>query len=219
MCEPSSIMAASLAISVVSGVAGHMAQQAQADAQMQYQSNLQDAHNAAALNNANSAIREQVETSAAERTAEMQEKQSTAQELFNLQTERLRAQGEAAASSEAAGTAYDMLMGDYMRQEAQKKDVLQQQLKMQGVQHDFTVSGARDRADSRIKAQSGFVASPVSQPSWGLTALGIGADVGGKLGSFFPSSGSGGGSSGAAGGKKTYYDPALQQRVSSPVRH
>lgn len=188
MCElGTALLASSLAISLASGVAGHMAQQAQADAQMQYQTALGNAHNQAALNNANSAIREQVEQSAAERTAQMQEQEATRQELFNLQVERLKAQGEAAASSEAAGTAYDMLMNDYRRTEAQKQDVLKEQLKMQGVQHDFTVSGARDRADSRIKSQSGFVAAPVSYPSWGLTALGIGGDMAGKGLSYYNS--------------------------------
>lgn len=184
MCPPV-LLAASLAISLAAGVAGHMAQQAQSDAQVKYQEALGNAHNEAAVNNANSAIREQVEQAAAERTAQMQEQEATSRELFNLQIERLKAQGEAAASSEAAGNAYDMLMADYNRQEAQKKDVLQEQLKMQGVQHDFTVSGGRDRADSRIKAQQGFTASPVSQPSWGLTALGIGADMASKGTSYY----------------------------------
>jgi hypothetical protein len=175
------MLVTSLAIAVASGVANHMAQQSQAEAQADYQKALGEAHNAAAVQTANSAIREQVEQSAAERTTQMQEQAAAGEQLFTLQTQRLKAQGEAAASSEAAGTALDMLMADYRRTEAQKQDVIGAQLQMQGVQHDFAISGAKDRADSRIKGQSGFVPSPVSYPSWGLTALGIGADVTGKV--------------------------------------
>lgn len=173
MCEPTTLLIASLALTAATGVAGHMGQQAQADAQTKYQETMGRAHNDAAKQNAQSAIREQGEQSAAERTTQLQEQAAASHEMQTLQAERLRAQGEAVASSQAAGTAFDMLLADYKRTEARKKDIIKQQLEMQGAAHDFTVSGFRDRTDSRLKGQSGFIASPVGQPSWALTGLGI----------------------------------------------
>lgn len=176
MCPPV-LLAASLAISLASGIASHMAQQQQANAQTKYQEAMGNAQNAANLNNAESAIREQTEQSTAERTSQMQSQAASAQAQFDLRQEALKAQGQAAASSQASGGAFDMLMADYKRVQAQKKDVMQEQLKMNGVQHDFAVGGLHDRADSRIKAQQGFIASPVTQPSWVLTGLGIAGDM------------------------------------------
>lgn len=185
MCEPTSItFAISLAITAITSIAQHKAQESAAKANLNYQEAQGRAHNKAMLQTADSAIREQVEQSAAERTAQMQEQEATGQQIFDLQTERLRRQGEAVASSQASGTSLDMLMADYHRVEAQKKDVMKEQMRMQGVQHDFAVSGMRDQTDSRIKAQQGFIGSPVSFPDWGLTALGIGADMAGKMSSY-----------------------------------
>lgn len=178
MCEPTSILlAASLAISVASGVAGYMGQDAQAKAQGNYQKDVAKSYNAAALNNANAAIKEQTEKSAAERTNQVQAQAATSQQLMDLKQERMKAQGTALASSQSSGTALDMLMADYNRLEAQKKDVMQEQLRMKGVSSDFAVSGYRDQAEAHINSQQGFVASPVGQPSWALTALGIGGSA------------------------------------------
>lgn len=171
------MLAASLAISVASGVAGYMSQDSQSQAQSDYQKAMAKSYNDAALTNANHAITEQTEKSAAERTSQMQEQAATSQQLIDLKQERMKAQGTALASSQSSGTALDMLMADYNRLEAQKKDVMQEQLRMKGVSSDFAVSGYRDAAEARINSQQGFVASPVGQPSWALTALGIGGSA------------------------------------------
>lgn len=183
MCPPV-ILAISLAISVASAIAAQQQQQEQAKAQTRYQENLGKAHNEAAVQNAENAIKEQTEQSAAERMAQMQTQEATGQKMFDLQTERLRAQGEAAASSRASGTAFDMLMADYRRVESQKRDVTRHQREMAGVQTENAVAALRDRANARITSQQGFVASPVAQPSWGITALGIAGDMADKTSTY-----------------------------------
>lgn len=169
--------AASLAIAAASGAASYQASSSSAKAQMAYQRNQQRAHNEAAQQNAQSAIKEQVEASAAERVAQMQDTQAAEEKIFDNKKDRLQAQGQAVASSMADGTAFDQLVRDYLRTEARIKDVTKQQLAMQNVQRDFTVSGYKDRAQGRIDAQQGFIPAPVNQPSWGLAALGIAKDA------------------------------------------
>lgn len=177
MCPPLIVFAA---VTIAAGVASHMQQEAQAKSQVKYQEAQGKAHNEAITQNAKNAIREQTEQSTAERMAQMQTQEATGQKMFDLQTERLKAQGEAAASSRASGTAFDMLMSDYKRVQAQKKDVLAHQREMSGVQSDLAVHGLRDKADSRLNSQQGYIASDVSKPSWGITALGIAGSVAGK---------------------------------------
>lgn len=175
MCEPMSIVASVLA--VAGGVMSHMQASAQADAQYDYQkAQLKASHEAQKIN-AESAIREQGESSKAERIAEMQEQATTSQNIIDLQREAMRAKGTAAASSQAAGENFNMLMREYDQIKAQQKDVHQEQLKMSKVQREIAVRGAHDRADSRIKGARSYVPSATSYPSWGVTGLGIGSNL------------------------------------------
>lgn len=184
MCPPV-VLAVSLAISVASAIAAQQQQQQQAKAQAKYQKEQGRAHNEAAIQNAQNAIREQTEQSAAERMAEMQNQEATSQKIQGLQTERLQAQGEAMASSRASGTAFDMLMSDYHRVESQKKDVMRHQREMSGVQTENTVKALGDKADSRINSQRRFVASPIAQASWGMAALGAAGDMSNKVSTYY----------------------------------
>lgn len=183
MC-PMTMTAISMAVAAASAIASHRQQEQQAKAQVNYQEAQGKAHNEAIVQNAKNAIREQTEQSTAERMAQMQTQEATGQKMFDLQTERLKAQGEAAASSRAAGTAFDMLMADYNRVQAQKKGILAHQREMSGVQSDLAVQGLRDKADSRLNSQQGFIASSVSRPSWGITALGIAGNAADKTASY-----------------------------------
>ena len=175
MCEPVSIITGVLA--VAGAVAGHMQQQSAADAQVKNQEAMMDATNAAMMQTAKSAITEQIEQSAADRIGQAQEQQKTAIDKQLLQKETLEARGTAMASSQAAGGALNALIRDYNRTEAQKQSIQDQQMKMQGAQHDMYVSSRRDATESRIKGQQGYVPSSVTGPSWLATGLGIGSGI------------------------------------------
>ncbi len=176
MCEAiSATTMAGLAIAsaVASTSASLYAQQQQSDAQASYQSAMSDEYARTAKLNQEAANKEYIEAAAAERINEMQQQASASEELQKLQQEKMQKQGQALASSEAAGTALDALMADYERSAAQKRDVIMQQLDMVGVNADTAISGYKDKAEARMKSQSNYVSSPINQPNYLGGALSI----------------------------------------------
>ena len=173
-----SAFVASLAIAAASAVASDQAARADAKAQKAYQEAQMRAHNEASTQTANSAIKEQVEQSAAERTQQMQHNAAAAREQQKIQADYLQKKGTAIASSpNAGGASLDALMADYGRAYAVNRDVVQQQLEMQGVAADINVRGYRDRADSHIKAQRRYIPGSVRGPNTLATALGFAGDA------------------------------------------
>lgn len=173
MCEPTTI--ASLAVMAISTAASMYAQKEQADAQADYQEEQSAEYARVTKINQENANREFVESSTAERIKQMQNQDAASQEMQALQRERLEKQGQALASSETSGMALDSLMTDFMRSEAQKKDVIKQQLDMAGVSADTAISGYGDRRKSRMNSQGSYITSPVNGPNYLAGALQIGA--------------------------------------------
>jgi len=171
MCGIMAGLATSLAIA--STAASLHAQQQQADAQASYQSAMSEEYARTAKLNQEAANKEYIEAAAAERINQMQQQASASEELQKLQQEKMQKQGQALASSEAAGTALDALMADYERSAAQKRDVIMQQLDMVGVNADTAISGYKDKAEARMKSQSNYVSSPINQPNYLGGALSI----------------------------------------------
>jgi hypothetical protein len=165
---------AGLALAIMSTVASTYAQKEQADAQKAYQEAQSAEYARVAELNQESANREFVESTTAERIKQMQERAAAAVEEQRIQRERLEKQGQALASSEASGMALDALMADFYRSEAQKKSIIQQQLDMSRVGSEITIGGYKDRRDSRMKSQSNYITSPVNQPNYLASALQIG---------------------------------------------
>lgn len=177
MCDYGvSAVIASLAIAAASAVVNDQSQQAQARSQRAYAEAQIRAQNEASERNAQEAIKEQINETAAARTQQMQEQQAAANEIQKSQTEMLQKRGTALASSNAAGNALDALWADYERQDAVNRDTVKQQLEMQGVGHDFTVNALRDRADGRISSHGAFIPAPIAQPNRLATGLGFLSD-------------------------------------------
>ncbi len=175
MCEPTTaLFITSLAISALAGGAQHMAANDAASAQKAYQEAQMRANNEARLQNAQNAIKEQNEQTTAERMQQMQHEQSAAREKQKNQADFLQKRGTALASSpNAGGASLDALMADYSRAYAMSNDVVDEQLKMQGVAADTSVRGYRDRAESRINSQQGYIPTPVQGPNALAAALGF----------------------------------------------
>lgn len=165
---------AGLALAIASTIASTYAQSEQAEAQKAYQEAQSAEYARAAKINQESANREFVESTTAERIKQMQERASAAEEEQRIQRERLEKQGRALASSETSGMALDALMADFYRSEAQKRSIIQQQLDMARVGSEITIGGYKDRRDSRMNSQSRYITSPVNQPNYLASALQIG---------------------------------------------
>lgn len=175
MCEP--ISAAALALSVASTAASLYGQAQNAEAQGKYQKAQAEEYNRSAQINAQNAIREQNEQSAAERTSQMQQEASASEETQRVQREKAEKMGTMMASAQGAGQSMEFLMADYERAEAQRKDVIRQQLEMVGVNSDFVVKSHRDRASARISTQPRYIAAPIAQPNYLAGALQIGGSA------------------------------------------
>lgn len=175
MCDAATaLFVSSLALSAAQATAGYMGASQNAQEQKAYQEAQARAYNEAAQQNAQNAIKEQVEQTAAERTKEMQQNAAAAREQQKIQTDFLQKRGTAIASSpNAGGASLDSLMADYERAYAMHKDVVDEQLKMQGVASDINVRGYRDRAESRINTQQGYIPAPVYGPNAMASALGF----------------------------------------------
>ena len=171
------MMAVSLAISAITAGVTYMEQSAAAQNQYDYQMAQQRAHNEATVRNAEEAIKEQGEQSAAERIRQMQQQSVAANDIQRYQREAMMKQGNAMASSQASGTALDMLMADYERAYAINKDAANQQLEMQGVSADTNIRAYRDQAAGRISAQKGYIPQAISQPSLLAAGLGFAGDA------------------------------------------
>ena len=173
MCPPV-LLAASLAIAAASSYASYQSGNEQADAQEAYQRAQQEAHNQAAKQNADLAIKEQIEQTAAERTKQMQDNEVAANEIQKNQREMLQKKGTAVASSPyGAGLSFDALMADFERSKAQNQNVIQEQLRLQGIASDINVRGFRDSAQARISSQQGYIPAPVNRPSALAAGLGF----------------------------------------------
>lgn len=173
------MMATSLALATASAIATDQGQRADARSQKAYQEAQMRAHQNAAMQNANSAIKEQVEKSAAERQQQMQQNEAGAREMQKHRLDYLQKKGAAVASSEyGSGLSFEGLMADYNRAYGMNRDVTQQQLDMYAESADHSLRAYRDEADSRIKSQrTGFMPAPIRGPNTLATALSLGGEA------------------------------------------
>lgn len=177
MCDFGLSTGLALAMAAASSVTQHIAANEEASAQAAYQAAQQKANNEAAVQNANAAIREQVEQTAAERTQQMQHNDAAARDKQANQKDFLQKRGTALASSSSNGLALEALMADYERAYAFNNDVIDEQLKMQGASADINVRGYRDRADSRISSHQGYIPTPIKGTSTLASGLSLAGNV------------------------------------------
>lgn len=168
MCEPASIIAGA------SAVAGLVGQIMTSQSEAAYQEAQSKEYARTAKLNQEAANKEFIEASAQERIAQMQQNDAASSELQSIQRERMEKMGEAVASSNAAGSALNTLYADYYRQEAQKRDVVKQQLDMVGVNADTNIQAYRDKALARGTTQQSYIARAASTPDYLGAAFKIG---------------------------------------------
>lgn len=177
MCEPISIAAstmyaASLAVTAVTGIVGYIGQQNMAEAQYEAQ-----VANNEALRNAS--ISDMVQKGNDLNSREQQENASTALNIQNQKQQAQRAAATAGATSESAGLSFEALMADYDQQYLNYADSQMQQLGFNTDQIARNRESIEAQAESRING--GWDNTPIAQPSLGLTLLGIGSSA---LGSY-----------------------------------
>jgi hypothetical protein len=160
MCEPTTIAVASLAVTAASGVANYMAQSAQADAQEDYNRQLQENAKQAYLNDIE-ALRLQQDQDEGSAQDEIVKNQIAAREA------RARAK-TAAGEAGVSGLSVDALLADYDRQEANFTDSVLANLGSRTQQRKAEENAAVTRYQSRYNS-----ASPVSRPSMLNTGLNI----------------------------------------------
>lgn len=178
MCEPVStttMFYTALAVSAASAGMSYMGQMQNAEAQAKYQE-AQAAENARYMQeNAELANNAYIDKTAQENLRLVQTEEAAGQEIEQVHAERLQKVGTAMATSEAAGLSVNMLMGDYLRQEATYKNNVRRQLEMDYDQASMNMQGFRAEAQGRAASVRPYVASPVSTPS----LLGTGLQIAG----------------------------------------
>lgn len=179
MCGPMAIGITTLAIGVISSVASYAQNEAQAQAQSAYQEAQAEQYLKAANQNNKAAQIEYVEKSAAERIGQMQEQKAAAEKVQDQQKERLRNQGTMIASSNAAGVAFDQLMGEYERQEANNKQRIREQYLNTAVNSELNLASFKRQTENRINSQQDYVYMDSSASASTYNAIGLGLGIAG----------------------------------------
>lgn len=166
--DPLTLTMASLAISGAQAVAQHKAADAQADAQEEYNQQLQK--------NAEQAYNNELE---ALRLQQHQDEAQAKQKIVQNQKQAIQARSRAkTAAGEAgvSGLSVDALLGDFERQEAEFKDAVRENLDNRNQQRQQEAISAGTRLQSRQNS-----VQPVNRPS----VLGTGLQIAGNaVGAF-----------------------------------
>lgn len=163
------------AVSVASTVASLAANQVAAAEEVH-------AINEANQYNAAQAIKEQTDLSSQEGIKRQQERQALANEKLSLKQESMQKSATAAASSNAAGNAYDMLMNEYARANANNMSVIDQQNAMQDLGYNIATQGYKDRAEARIGSMQSYKQSTAGTA---LSYIGAGLGIAGGIAGGF----------------------------------
>ena len=179
MCGPTALAAASLAIGVASSGVQYMGQAQAAASQADYQNRLAIQREEQRQQNAEAAIDAYIKQTEDEGIRVQQQREAAAVEHQDVARRRLEAQGEARASSEAAGMSFDMLMRDFERSELRHRNVLTRQSELDTDESQRRIAGYA-AAQDRINSVTPYTPQPVQSPSIlgaGLQMIGTGIDV------------------------------------------
>lgn len=229
MCNPTALIAGvGLAISAVSSYASYQtqsaqfmynaeynnrmmmaqyeAQMAQRQAEIEYQKHAHAVEQANAMNQQKFIINNAKAANAAHDDVITQElerqdvtKAGAAQESMRIQRERKQAQAETMASSKGAGMNLDMLMRDYMRQEANYVDSVMFNANVDNRLSYWRMAESEAKAKSRTNSVKPYVGNPLpgitpwkpinpgpqqAAPSALVAGLGFGSSALGTLSQF-----------------------------------
>ena len=177
MCDPVTLTAVSIGMSVVTAGAKYMGEQQQAESQANYQQELGRARNEQMLDNANRANEEYLRTTMEYNRREREEGLKTADEkekVSRVALEEREAAKLAAAEAGVAGLSVDALVSDYYRDEARSHDRLDQNKGIVVSEIESRKEAAQRTAEGRIGSIQPFVPSPITQPSFLGSALEVG---------------------------------------------
>lgn len=157
MCEPTTgtLLASQIVFAALSTGAQYMAAMEEADNHNSYMRQRQEQ----TTENALAAYRNETTQ---ETNRLLQEDQAASQELQEIRKQSRKQAGEAMASSNAMGTNLDYLLEDYLREEANYKSAVRQELHWKRQQSDFNMKSYQSNAQSRINST---VYQPQSKPS------------------------------------------------------
>lgn len=171
MCMPAVALtagqafAASLAAGAVTSAVSYVGQRSTANAQADYQTQLQEQQNDYIERNALAARTAYIEEAAATNSRMGQQQEAASEELQQLSRERLNAQGTAKATSESAGLSFDGLMRDFFREEGKYRNNVRRQLEWDMDEGTRQISGLRAKAQGRSNSVTPYTPQPVSSPS------------------------------------------------------
>lgn len=170
-------MGVGLAISAATAAFNAHQQGKAAEANAEYQGEMQQMYKEVAEKNAKMAIQEYGEQSAAENVALGQSQEAAAREKLQIRKERLQKMGTAMASSEAAGQALQYLMGDFYRQEANYREAVTRQYDLDKVNTGIRKGNARAVANNRGQSYQRYIGQDTPGPNLMATALQIGGSA------------------------------------------
>ena len=177
MCEPTTLMVISIAMSAATTLAATSAQQQQAQAQADHQKQSADAAVANSLNQYASIQR---------RTLEEREAAAGALEENNIEAAQARARAKVAASAAGVtGLSTQNLIADIFNQEGRKDQAVRTNL-------SFVEAQLADQQQSIFAGAQSAVnqgSTPIFAPSYASAALKIGADSLGAYNTYFPEGG------------------------------
>jgi len=168
MCEPTTIMATTAAISAASTATSAIAKNQQAEAQAQHQQQVFQ-------RNKERALEARTQKVFMENLRQQQEAQAASQRIQKTERQAAEARSRArvaAGESGVSGRSVDALLADFYQQEAEFRSAVQHNLQLSDRQSEA-------RKDSLVTQQEGRVAAaqpqPVQRPNFLGAALQIGA--------------------------------------------
>ncbi len=177
MCSITAALVASTALSIASAGAGYMQETEQANAQAEYQAKVAAESRRAAEQNAKVAEESYHEQAAAQSIQYMQQQEQTAQNVQDLQKERMQKVGTAVASSESAGMSFQNLIADFYRQEANYRNNYNRNMEYNKTAFETNVNGLRRTAKNQSASFQNYIPSNIQGPS----LLGTGLSIGGSI--------------------------------------
>lgn len=174
MCDPLSIAIGAAAVGVATSATSSFAKQKEAGDMLQYQQTAltnQDNYRLQNAINTNDNLINQYHLNGLRL---QQESEATAQQIQQDEITSRQNQASAivsAAESGVAGASYEMLIGDYKRNQAMRRDYATRNLEFTIAQSEEDKKAYRANAQSSINSVRQYEVAPVSTPSLGAAML------------------------------------------------
>ena len=166
-----------LLFSALSSVASYVGQSQAAKQQERYEQQKFEAREKERLENAENANAAFVRKSADQNLRSLQEQEAAAIEKEKVQTDKLKVEGEALASSQSSGISLGAILGDLAGQQGKFNNSIETQLAANVGQNTSEIDGYRAEAIDRMNSIRPYIPQPVNRPS----PLALVANIGGSF--------------------------------------